>query len=239
MKTTLISVAMAALSLASGAAQAQALGYITWLGPRSDAISITTTHTTDFGTGGLNYKDANNQSFVAFCIEPLAPNGTQNKSVLYTSGSLSTAQSNLLQGLYSSQYSALSTPTAFAAFQLAVWEIVIDTTAPTLSVTDSSHQFHVKPKAGDTALTADVSTAAALANSFLAQAQNYAGPALYNLEVLANNKGGTTYNPLKSSGFQDLVVGTPVTPVPEAGTLAMFMAGLGTVAFVARRRRKV
>ena len=41
----------------------------------------------------------------------------------------------------------------------------------------------------------------------------------------------------RDSDYDDLVIGLKISPVPEAGSLALMFAGLATLGFVARRRR--
>lgn len=53
----------------------------------------------------------------------------------------------------------------------------------------------------------------------------------YDYIIGFNDAGG-------DSDYDDLVIGLKISPVPEAGTLAMMFAGLATVGFVARRRRQ-
>lgn len=62
------------------------------------------------------------------------------------------------------------------------------------------------------------------ANSFLANALAYKGPALYTLTKLTNPQ------------LQDLVTATPLSAVPEPESYALFLSGLGVVGLLARRR---
>jgi len=99
-----------------------------------------------------------------------------------------------------------------AAFQLAVWEIVIDYTAAAghnLSITSGSFQATAT---GGSALTAGVSTQ--LSNLFAA---------------VGNVSGTTSLIGVRSGSSQDQLI-----PVPAAGPLAL--AGLGLLC-VARRKR--
>jgi hypothetical protein len=52
----------------------------------------------------------------------------------------------------------------------------------------------------------------------------------YDYIIGFNDAGG-------DSDYDDLVIGLKISPVPEAGTLAMMFAGLAAIGFVARRRR--
>ena len=124
-------------------------------------------------------------------------------------------QAQHLQGLFSTAYAGLTTYNDKAAFQLAVWETVLET-GSSLNVNTGSFKV-----LGDDANNIAVS---ALANSFLAQALAYNGPAHYSLTKLTN------------AGLQDLITATSIAAVPEPETYALFLGGLGVMGLLARRR---
>jgi PEP-CTERM motif/Thioester domain len=212
-------------ALASQAAMAADTVTIKWAGVDTAgtrlstmdySVSTTAAATSNYATTALNYSYVGSgESFIAYCIEPNEGNGRALRDRVYSVESFSGAQAQQLQGLFSTSYATLTTYNEKAAFQLAVWELVRETSG-TLSVGAGS--FHVL---GDDATAVAVST---LANSFLAQALSYNGSAQYSLTKLTNN------------GLQDLVVATAVTAVPEPETYALFLAGLGAIGMLARRR---
>lgn len=217
---SLIAVA-ALLSLAP--AQAATSVFIKWQGVDSagtklsaqDAtVSLSTPVTNNYATTALNYSyAATGQSFVAYCIEPDQQNGRAGVSREYFIESFSGVQAQRLQGLFSTEYAQLNTYTDKAAFQVAVWEIMRETSG-TFDAAAGSFQL-----LGSDAAT---STVAALANNFLATAASYNGPALYSLTRLS------------SGNLQDLVTASAVVPEPE--TYALLLGGLGVIGMVARRR---
>lgn len=218
------SVLFAALALgavgAASAADQLSLGFDK-LGP---AISLSTSQTDDYETGPLYFKDTLGKSFLAYCIEPgqdyaTGANGLQSYSV----GSFSGVQAQALQGLFSRHYATLGDATQQAAFQMAVWEITNETAAKTFSVSRGPGQgvfYFDGLSQGDQSQN---NAFTSLVNGYLNDAVAYQGPARYQLTRLS------------SAEFQDLVT---VTAVPEPGTYAMLLAGLGVVGFVARRRQQ-
>ncbi|MEO6280963.1 PEP-CTERM sorting domain-containing protein [Roseateles sp.] len=188
----------------------------TKLSTMDDAVSTDVALTSNYATTALNYSYvASGESFVAYCIEPTEGNGRAMRDRIYNVESFSGAQAQQLQGLFSSSYAGLTTYNDKAAFQLAIWELVRETSG-TFSIGGGS--FHLL---GDDATTAAVT---AKAGSFLAQALSYSGSAHYSLTKLTND------------GLQDLVVATAITAVPEPESYALFLAGLGVMGLLARRR---
>lgn len=187
----------------------------THLSTQDNNISTSSPLTDDYSTTALNYLySASGQSFVAYCIEPEQGNGRAGIDRVYNVDTFSGVQAQRLQALFSTGYSQLNNYTDKAAFQVAVWEIMRETSG---SLDASSGSFHVL---GNDAASAQVAT---LANSFMASAASYNGPALYTLTRLTN------------ANLQDLVTAV-ANPVPEPESYAMLLAGLGAIGLLARRR---
>ena len=222
MKSILVASLLAAGVLASQAASAANTVTIKWAGvdqsgtqlsTLDENVSSTVPVTDGYATTALNYTyTATGQSFVAYCIEPTEGNGRRNRPYVYNVESFSGVQAHNLQGLYATSYASLSTANDKAAFQLAVWELMRETSG---AYDVSSGSFHV--------LGTDATTMAvnAKAGSYLAQALSYNGAAQYTLTKLTNN------------GLQDLVV---ASAVPEPESYALFLGGLGAIGLIARRR---
>ncbi|TXI23535.1 MAG: PEP-CTERM sorting domain-containing protein [Roseateles sp.] len=209
----------ALLAAASAPALADTLP-ITFLGVDDNAPLLSTTYTSDYGTGVQSYQTASGSSFLAYCIEPDQSTLLVGKTRPYTVEALSGSQASLLQGLYSSSFASANDLNSQAAFQLAIWEIVRETTG-TLNVSPNAGSFSLLP--GDAASRDLDAGIASLANNYLAAAQAYNGPAQYTLTKLSN------------TSYQDLLV---ANPVPEPQTWALLLAGLGAVGLLARRRQR-
>lgn len=225
MKNIVVNSLLAAGLLAAQAALAAGTVTIKWQGvdtagtkltTMDEGVSTTTPVTNNYATTALNYTYVDSaQSFIAYCIEPGQGNGRAGVNRVYDVASFSGTQAQQLQGLFSSSFAGLSTYNDKAAFQLAVWELMREA-GPLMDTNAGS--YHV---VGSDATTMAV---ASLANSYLAQALAYTGPANYQLTRLGNN------------GLQDLIVAVPMAPVPEPESYALFLAGLGAMGMIARRR---
>lgn len=208
-------IAAAAILSVLGASASATTESITFQSRDVTAPRLTTTYTSNYRTAELSYTDSTGASFLAYCIEPdqsFAINALGAQT--YTVGSFSGAQASLLEALYSSSYASATDVNAKAAFQLAVWEIVTESSS-SLNVNGGS--FTVD---SSTALASSIATQA---NDYLSASASYSGPSLYTLTKLTN------------ADYQDLVV---ASPVPEPQTWALLLAGLGAVGLRARRRQR-
>lgn len=188
----------------------------TKLSMQDTTVSTSAPVTSNYSTTALNYSYvASGESFIAYCIEPNQQNGRAGFARDYYVDSFSGVQAQRLQALFSTEYAQLNTYTDKAAFQVAVWEIMRETGG---SLDASTGSFFVL---GNDAASTQVT---ALANTFIATAASYNGPALYSLTRLNNGS------------LQDLITAVPLNPVPEPETYAMLLAGLGVVGLIARRR---
>lgn len=188
----------------------------------SPALGFNVTGRSGVGAGGFNASfdptgPAPATSFVAYCID-LAQNFSWNSPFSVTQTNVTslfgTFKAEALDRLYTQHFATATTPTLSAAFQLAVWEIVTETSASTFAAFGlGSGTF--KALAGD-------STARGTADTWL---QNLG----------SGGSGGYTLTALVSGSHQDQMM---ATPVPEPETYMMLLAGLGLMAFVARRRQQ-
>ena len=204
---------------------------IRFLSRDADAPTLNTSMISNYVTGALNFTDAATGSFVAYCIEPnqqfalsFKSDGVTPNFKTYTVDSFTGSQAALLQGLYSSSFQSVNSGNQQAAFQLAVWEIMRES-SPALSINQGDGSFYLL-SSGATGQQVGVNNSVrALASHYLSVAESYNGPALYNLSKLSN------------ASYQDLVVATAITTaVPEPQSYALFLAGLGAIGMIARRR---
>lgn len=197
----------------------------------ASAPVLNTSLISNYVTGGLNFTGAATGSFLAYCIEPnqsfalsFKSDGVTPNFKTYTVDSFSGSQASLLQGLYSSSFASVHSGNQQAAFQLAVWEIMRETSG-TLGIAQGDGSFFLKTDGATGQQNGINNSVQALATHYLSAADSYSGPALYSLTKLS------------SASYQDLVVATAVSnPVPEPETYALFLAGLGAVGLIARRR---
>jgi hypothetical protein len=204
---------------------------IRYMNSDASAPQLTTSMTTSYTTSSLSFVTSTGDSFLAYCIEPrqnfalsVKSDGVTPNFKTYTVGAFTSTQSSLLQALYSSSFSSSLSGTEQAGFQLAVWEIMRETSSSTLSVSQDSGSFFLRTAGLAGAALTDATNAQNYATNYLAAAQSYTGASLYTLMKLEN------------AVYQDLVVATAVNAVPEPETYAMLLAGLGIVGLVARRR---
>lgn len=217
-KSTVIAAAVAGLFVA----QSAVADTLTWNGGfayGSAPVTISAPISGTFSGGAFTMTDTTTggPSFAAWCVDIFdGMAATQNYT--FKSGatfySADPGKATALSHLASNWLSAATTSASnSAAFQLAVWEIVNETSGGTYSLTAGNFR--------GTSSTAAVLTEA---NLMLA---NLTGTLTYTTNIWAQNTAHST---------QDLAV---FAPVPEPESYAMMLAGLGMMGFVARRRKQV
>ena len=153
--------------------------------------------------------DLNSESFIAFCVEVTQNSAAWGVSSSYTEASFSSTIAGNLTNLANKYYSSVNDSLTSAAFQMAVWEVVLEDGAFDLN----SGAFKVKNSAA----------AISLAQSWLngINDDSVVTTGNYSLSYLQNGK------------YQDMLV---LTPVPEPETYGMLLLGMGLVGLFARRR---
>lgn len=184
------------------------------------------------GATGFNITDTTGSmgSFVAWCLDIshylMSPGGSQDYAATTTpysnSFGLSSTALSRVQSVFDANYGNgtldLSIGDHAAAFQMALWEAAFEGAGAALSV--SSGLFEASSQ-GSTAL----------ANTLLANAQNYTGEKRWNLtflEVLG-------YGPGRDQKTGQNLVTVSAVPVPAAGLL-LLSALIGGAALNRRRR---
>jgi hypothetical protein len=183
-----------------------------------------------------------NSSFQSWCVDIFhdfnfvtsSSDTKQNASQIFVN--LGTTKSAKIQKdltrLYAAEHTLIdshsSTNTNSAAFQLAVWEIVNEKSTNPYDLASGN----LKISSG--------STGYALAEGWLTALNNlaYEPNPKYTVSfwnVNDGNGGASGSHPPPTGGAQDVAV---FSPVPEPGTYAMMLAGLGLMGFIARRRRE-
>lgn len=173
--------------------------------------------------------DAAATSFAAYCIDPAHfANGSYLSYLDVTAVSVPIAfapRATDIQKLFDMYYGGTTTgpnqAAKSAAFQLALWEIAND---------DSSLTSGGVQKTGSTTPSLVTDT-----NTILASYASYAGPQIYDLKVYLVDRSQPGPNGTNYNKGQDYIV---AMPVPEPSTYALLVAGLGFVAFSARRSGK-
>lgn len=181
----------------------------------SVSVSIRSPIRQSFSAGGFSMTNVNTgSSFQAWCVDIFdhlarSTNYTLTSGTTFYSGD--TGKATALSHLASNWLSSVTNSTNSAAFQLAIWEIVNETSGGSYSLTAGNF----KARSSGAVISA--------ANNMLS---NLSGSLAYTTNVWAQNYAHST---------QDLAV---FAPVPEPQTYAMMLAGLGLIGFVARRRKQ-
>jgi PEP-CTERM motif len=198
----------------------------------------------------VTYTDGNGSSstFTSYCIDLFGYVGFEFPTAAYTSGpasastSLTAAQTEDIGKLYTVANASgdIGTQTQYAAFQLAIWEIVYEG-----SLTDP-HSLATGDLTGTPGLPEPLDgidqTLATQATLDLADTWLAALPAAnddYNVMVLNHGTSAVALGDGTFYDYQDQVYATPnavTAPVPEPSTYALTLAGLAGVGFIARRK---
>jgi hypothetical protein len=218
MNTKIKSTAMAVAVAGLFAAQPALADSLTFNGFSDGSVSASITSPTSKSVNAGGFSMTNNTaggSFVAWCAD-IFHNMATTTSYTLTSGasfySSDPGKATALSELATHSLGLVTNATNSAAFQLAVWEIVNETSGSGYNLSG-----------GNFTVTSD----AAVMTAASGMLGNLSGPITMTANVWAPNVSGSS---------QDLVV---FAPVPEPETYAMMLAGLGLMGFVARRRKQV
>jgi hypothetical protein len=262
--------ASAALALAAFAAAATpVVGNLTLEGYQYGSAPVGTVtvnpsglfnnHSTTLGVSGLSgtfttSNDPIGDSFTLWCLEVFAPTANFGEAASYTqntpglagySTAFTASQTSRLTNLFAKEMSAYgaiggTSVLQSAATQLAVWEILYDTTSGFGDLTGNLlEQAGLKDTNGFWA--GSLAGARTEAESLLAGIDSYNGSA-WNITMNSLNNGGSKTGLQDflyvsvSAGCSEVTCG-PVTNVPEPGSVALLGAGLMAVGFVHRRRK--
>ena len=205
-------IAAAVFTLASGSALAASNLQVI----DSHSVSLFTASGGAFGAGSaisptLWQVKYDSNTFLAFCLDPhVALSNTANS---YSSGAFaaSDAVKRLYEGYYASSIANVSTSAnSAAAFQLALWELNNDNS--NLST-------------GELRFRSLSNVVVSEANAMLVTATGTG-----SIKNLYSYTSLSSVNPASQTLLS-------VSPVPEAQTWAMLVAGLGLLGFMARRRK--
>lgn len=205
------SIAAAVFALASGSTLAASNLQVV----DSHSVSLFTASGGAFGPGRaisptLWQVKYDSNTFLAFCLDPNV--AVSNSANNYSSSAFAASDSvkRLYEGYYASSIANVSTSVdSAAAFQLALWELNNDNA----NLLTGGLRFRN------------------LSNAVVMQANSMLGVATGNgaIQNLYNYTSLTSVNPASQTLLS-------VSPVPEAQTWAMLVAGLGLLGFMARRR---
>lgn len=203
----------AVVTLASGSALAASNLQVV----DSHSVGVFTASGGAFGAGNaisptLWQVKYDSNTFLAFCLDPHV--GLSNVSNNYSSGvfAASDAVKRLYEGYYASSIASVTPDNAnsVAAFQVALWELNNDDS----NVLTGALRFR------------------SLSNAVVSEANAMLGVATGagSIKNLYNYTSLSSVNPASQALLS-------VSPVPEAQTWAMLVAGLGLLGFMARRRK--
>jgi MYXO-CTERM domain-containing protein len=212
MKTSLKFIAAAALVLASaGASAASNLSANLYGGGVFTAANGDFGGGSDYVTPGVWQIEFNSNSFLAYCIAPSVALTSSSNNYSAAAYVASDSVKRLYEAFYdvSVQNVSLVNNAGAQAFQLALWELKNDDA----NLLGGALQFDD------------------LNYSVLAQANSMLGTALGN-GAIANKYNYTSLTSVNPAS-QELL---SVSPVPEAQTWAMLVAGLGLLGFMRRRK---
>jgi hypothetical protein len=173
--------------------------------------------------GGFRVNDAVQGNFIAWCVDlldtlstPILGAYTATTAPFDDAWTISSATQTLIKGLFDTNYSAalVGNATQSAAFQLALWELVYETSG-TYSLSGGS-------------FSSSTNSLWATANGFLG---NIGGPVLSNFNVTYWDSASGPGGPDR----QDLVT---VSEVPLPAAVWLFGSGLVGLGVLSRKRRK-